>query len=130
MSVYNPEAARRYYQKNKERLIAYRVKWNREHPQKSQLWRKAHPESNRSAVKRIRLRNHTYIQSAKNRPCIDCCVQYNPWVMQFDHRDPKLKSFDIGKMEGFSLRRIQLEIDKCDIVCANCHAERTWKQRQ
>lgn len=68
------------------------------------------------------------INRAKTRPCVDCGIQYSTWVMQFDHRDPLDKKFGIG-VSGFrqSVKSILNEIAKCDVVCANCHSERTHK---
>jgi hypothetical protein len=52
--------------------------------------------------------------------------------MDFDHRDPSQKEFNLGSeaiREMYSLEKLQAEIDKCDIVCANCHRIRTAIQR-
>ncbi len=37
------------------------------------------------------------IQEAKNRPCADCGASFPPFVMDFDHRFPDEKSFNIGR---------------------------------
>ena len=58
--------------------------------------------------------------------CMDCNIK-NPVVLEFDHRDPKSKLFNISNMMNNSWKDIQKEIDKCDIVCANCHRIRTAK---
>ncbi len=58
---------------------------------------------------------------------MDCSVQYPPYVMQFDHRDPAAKAFSVGRViTRWSWESILAEVAKCDLVCANCHAERTW----
>jgi hypothetical protein len=46
--------------------------------------------------------------------------------MHFDHRPGEVKEFNIGHQVTASMSRILAEIKKCDLVCANCHAERTW----
>lgn len=50
--------------------------------------------------------------------------------MDFDHvRGDKISN--ISDMMGcFGWDAIEQEIAKCDIVCANCHRERTWKRQQ
>jgi len=79
----------------------------------------------------LRLRNQIIIRGAKNRLCADCGVQYPYYVMQFDHRDRMGKLFTIGSRGPVtSTRRLQAEIAKCDVVCANCHAERTYGSKE
>lgn len=74
-----------------------------------------------------------YLAEIKNKPCMDCGKIYPPWVMDFDHRDAKLK---IGSVSYLAFRKmlkfdkIREEIEKCDLVCANCHRERTYQRLQ
>ena len=65
----------------------------------------------------------------KSTPCIDCGIQYSPWIMQFDHvRGNKINNVAALVAKG-SLRKLLEEIDKCDVVCSNCHANRTYLRR-
>jgi hypothetical protein len=75
----------------------------------------------------IRLRNKAFIDDVKGtNPCTDCGVAYPSYVMQFDHIvDGKRGNVADMARSGFSLENLQAEIDKCELVCANCHAERT-----
>lgn len=68
----------------------------------------------------------TIINRAKDRPCMDCGVRYPPYVMDFDHRPGTLKRFGISNALRFSIAEVIEEIDKCDLVCANCHRVRTY----
>lgn len=56
--------------------------------------------------------------------CVDCSL-IDPVVMEFDHLSDK--ESDVSKMviRGLSWERIQKEIAKCEMVCANCHRRRT-----
>lgn len=70
-----------------------------------------------------------YIRELKNStPCKDCGKNYPYYVMQFDHlRD---KKFNIGIMSpSITLEVAKAEIEKCEIVCANCHYARTYNRR-
>lgn len=61
--------------------------------------------------------------------CADCGEKYPPYVYHFDHvpeRGPKL--FNLGSGD-YAIETVKAEIAKCDIVCANCHAGRTWIRR-
>lgn len=72
------------------------------------------------------------LHTAKSVPCADCKLEYPYYVMDFDHlRD---KSFGIREMRRrrMALDKIIKEIAKCEVVCANCHRERTfgrWKRK-
>lgn len=61
-------------------------------------------------------------------PCVDC-GEADPIVLEFDHRDPTIKDGEVTKLLGYaSWERIEAEMDKCDVVCSNCHRKRTAKQ--
>lgn len=47
--------------------------------------------------------------------------------MDLDHRDPQQKIFELSKQKACSVKRLLVEIAKCDVVCANCHRERTMR---
>ncbi len=68
------------------------------------------------------------ISNAKNVPCFDCGKKYPSYVMQFDHIAEK--NFNIANaVNGISKARLLKEISLCEVVCANCHAERTHRRR-
>jgi len=58
----------------------------------------------------------------KSVPCGDCNVQYPPYIMQFHHIDPSKKHKDVSAIH--SIKELMREIEKCIILCANCHALR------
>lgn len=51
--------------------------------------------------------------------------------MQFDHINDD-KDDCVARIANacYSLARLQREIDKCELVCANCHAVRTWERKK
>ncbi len=60
--------------------------------------------------------------------CADC-GEDDPIVLQFDHRVPADKSFNIGQAySSVHPRDLIDEIEKCDVRCANCHVRRTATQ--
>src|ERR1043165_3544980 len=67
--------------------------------------------------------------TAKSRPCADCGVQYPYYVMDLDHREGVIKEFSLHAVNGVTKKAILREIAKCDVVCANCHRERTHQRR-
>ena len=44
-------------------------------------------------------------------------------ALTFHHRDPKTKLFGLSISSTRSWEKIRAELDKCDLLCANCHAE-------
>ena len=57
--------------------------------------------------------------------CRKCDYKRCPDALVFHHRDRKEKSFGIAQamVHIRSWSYIQVELDKCDLLCANCHAE-------
>jgi hypothetical protein len=71
--------------------------------------------------------------------CQICGYNRNPRVLQFSHRDPETKYRDRnGKVvepsdmikgrlrPRYGPETVWNEISKCDVLCANCHAEKTF----
>lgn len=72
----------------------------------------------------------TFVQSFKHgKTCVDCGLLYPPYVMDFDHvKGPKMKGISDLVQQGPSLVVLSREINKCVLVCANCHRERTFSR--
>lgn len=66
------------------------------------------------------------VNSHKDKPCTDCGKSYPPWVMDFDHvRGKKTQNIATMLSACAPMPRILKEISKCELVCANCHRQRT-----
>lgn len=52
--------------------------------------------------------------------------------MEFDHSKESNKRGTVSRMvgNGLSLKTILDEVNKCDLVCANCHRMRTYSRNQ
>lgn len=51
------------------------------------------------------------------------CGETRSYILDFHHKIQSEKDFTIGKMKKGSKEVIQSEIDKCICLCANCHRE-------
>lgn len=79
----------------------------------------------RGEARRKLIRN--MIAAIKKQPCADCGASYPPYVMDLDHLDPASKEITPARLagSGWPMKRIEAEIAKCEVVCSNCHRERT-----
>lgn len=78
---------------------------------------------NKATIKKNQQKLFDYF---KENPCVDCGIA-NPIVLEFDHIDGSTKFKEVSRMigDGYSWLKIQDEISKCDVRCANCHRIRT-----
>lgn len=74
------------------------------------------------SLRRIKLRKMA--REYKGGKCEICGYSRCERALSFHHRDPKKKSFGISDRGlTYSWQRIKNEIDKCVLLCANCHME-------
>lgn len=102
------EYGREHYAKDRETNAA-----------KSNLKRKKRMDGIRTDIRKLK----------ESTPCLDC-NQFYPWyVYDYDHVNGK-KTTHISEMirNGAARWRIFSEITKCELVCANCHRERTFRR--
>ncbi len=63
----------------------------------------------------------------------DCleCGEPNPMLLEFAHRDPSNKSFNMasGTSRGLCVKTLQAEMDKCDLLCVKCHRLKTAEEQ-
>lgn len=64
----------------------------------------------------------------KGSQCSLCGYSKCIAALQFHHRDPATKLFNISHCHTRSWESIKAELDKCDILCANCHAEKEYSE--
>jgi transcription elongation factor Elf1 len=99
---------KRWYQRHRERLLEKR----RQHNEELRRWLKQY----------------------KSKLSCALCGESHPACLQFHHRDQQGKSFNIGSIIGqwryITLKKLQEEIGKCDILCGNCHAKLHWQEKQ
>lgn len=53
--------------------------------------------------------------------CMKCGGVFHPAVYDFHHRDPSEKDANPAQLMSGSWKKIVAELDKCDLLCANCH---------
>lgn len=58
----------------------------------------------------------------KGGKCVKCNYDKNICALDLHHRDPKIKDENWTKIRYYSVEKLKDELDKCDLVCKNCHA--------
>jgi hypothetical protein len=59
----------------------------------------------------------------KGGKCARCGYNKSLRALQFHHRDPNEKDFMISRPNPRTWEKVKVELDKCDLVCGNCHSE-------
>jgi hypothetical protein len=71
-----------------------------------------------------------YLALKADRPCADCGQSFHPAAMQWDHLPGRKKTADVATLaRRGSRKRVLAEIASCELVCANCHAVRSYLRR-
>ena len=111
------------------------VDWK--HPEYHKIWREVNKDTLKqkrlakylSFWKPRRLRRAYWINKYKQaKGCQLCGYNLNTFALDFDHLQPKGKSFNIShRLDRSSLKSLFIEIRKCRVLCANCHRIETHK---
>ncbi|MFA7101303.1 MAG: hypothetical protein WC196_06190 [Bacilli bacterium] len=83
--------------------------------------------ASRYAYKKIySLKLKIHLIYEKGAKCLKCGIEYNginSCIFDFHHRNPEEKDFNLNLnfLNRYGKKRILEEVDKCDLLCSNCH---------
>lgn len=85
----------------------------------------------RAAFDKTRQQQHIeYIRAIKlEKGCSKCGYNKHAVALDFNHLDPSTKDVSVSRMSGYSKERIDEEIAKCEILCANCHRVHSYDNK-
>lgn len=63
----------------------------------------------------------------KGGKCVECGYNKCNSALEFHHTDPNEKDFTISSNKNLSFKKIKKELDKCILLCSNCHREKHEK---
>ncbi len=111
---------RKWRSENKHKVVLATRKWQ----EKNKV---TYGQYKKSRMKEI---NNWYKKYKQTLSCKHC--GFSDWrALDFHHRDPKEKKFNIGaKAFTNAVSTLMEEMAKCDVLCANCHRIETHQQRQ
>lgn len=111
--------------KDKEVKRQYHKKYHAEWYQKNK------EEVCRQKSIRIRKVRDWFVEYKSHLSCEQCGVSH-PAVFDFHHKDAKEKEYPVSELisrYGGNKQRVLDEIDKCRVLCANCHRILHWETR-
>jgi len=74
-------------------------------------------------IKEARRKQKERVEALKDKPCNLCGKKYPSYVMDWHHRDPATKEINIGRSKLQNFEKTLAEIEKCVLLCANCHRQ-------
>ena len=108
-------------------------KWKKEHVEELRKYRRdwfaRNKQHARAKVMERKNKMRQWLDELKSKLKCPCGVNHIA-ALTFHHNNPKEK--EIGKVvtNGWSKERILKEIEKCTVLCRNCHAILHWNERQ
>ena len=84
------------------------------------------------AIKRNRLEMSNMVSEYKTSRGCSLCGEKHPGCLVFHHRNPEDKEDSIShalSYHGWGKKKLINEMEKCDILCANCHRKLHWEER-
>lgn len=73
--------------------------------------------------------NREWFKNYKSTLECSICGENHPAVIDFHHNDPSTKERNVTDMMKFSMDKIKKEINKCTILCSNCHRKLHWNEK-
>ena len=123
------ERNKKYYELNKEKISEKRVdydkKYREENKEKIAEWgRKWYKKNKEKRAEYIKERKSYCIEYLGGK-CVVCGTTHN---LQFDHIKREGKKYEISTRLSNNLNNLKEELDKCQLLCAPCHLDKTAKE--
>lgn len=116
--------AKEYYQSNKEEKKAKAAEYRRTHKKElKEYYNNTKDSQVRQVIKRRDDRKDYYIRM-KGSKCEICGFEYNgenAACFDFHHLDPNEKDYEPSTAIRLKQEKAMEELNKCQLVCANCH---------
>ena len=80
------------------------------------------PCTNDQTIERMRHTKRLCIEY-KGGKCEKCGYDKYDGALDFHHLDPSKKDFDISRKKSTNIDKLKPELDKCILICSNCHRE-------
>ena len=134
LAKYDKKYQEEYREKNREKLLAKQREYGKEHYKKNKetVDQKHRDYYKKNREKRIAHNNKRYAEMKqeffltykKGKSCTSCGYNEHPEILQFHHKNKREKEFTIGNISATNRKDkalIKKEIEKCILLCPNCH---------
>ena len=122
----NKEKISEYNQLNKEKRAEYNRKWEVKNKEKRREQKRKYREENKENrleyAKAHRDKRRAYCREYLGGKCVVCGTTHN---LQFDHIKREEKKYNITEKISIKFDNLKEELDKCQLLCAPCHLEKT-----
>lgn len=116
-------ATPQWYWENRERMRELRKKWYDKNKESERGKAKVRQKQRRTDF------NKWYLEYKSSLSCIQCGFSH-PAALDFHHRDKREKDFDPSQLIKYQNKeRFLNEVEKCDVLCANCHRILHYNER-
>ena len=113
----------RYKTKYPERITEQKISYKKRH---KDILRTKNSKRQKETTRKHKIQAIEYLGGS----CFDCKGKFIPACYDFHHLDPSIKDKEIAKLMSRSFENIKIELDKCVLLCANCHRIRHAKENE
>ena len=113
------ESQKKYRETNPEKVKERRKNWAMANKELVNHYSKSHRDTRREFLDIIKL----------EEGCQICGYNEHPRALQFDHINPAEKLFTIAGLLTCSMDKLLTELEKCRVLCANCHSIHSWQEQ-
>ena len=96
-------------------------------------WYARNNEKEKERIKQRRKNNGAWLDELKGNLSCKECGESHIACLDFHHKESSLKEGSITKLvreRGWARERVLSEIEKCEVLCSNCHRKKHWRERQ
>ena len=106
-------------------------KWKEYQRTYHRSWHQRNREKRLARIYERKAAIYEYVQNMKSQLSCVNCGERHPATLQFHHLNSEDKVFNISTAarRGTSLNRIKQEMQKCIVLCANCHFIRHYNMQ-
>lgn len=110
-------ATKKWLEENSEYITEYHRQYNLTHKERKKVYKR---------------KIWDWFKQYKSQKKCEFCDENHSSCLDFHHKDPKEKCFNITEAvrSGRSVKKIEKEIQKCIVLCANCHRKLHWPEQE